>query len=322
MEYTTLGKTNIKISKIGIGTWQWGTKSWDYGKTYTKEDLKKAFNTAIEAGITFFDTAEIYGGGKSEELLGDFAKDVRDEIVIASKVFAHHLLYKSVIKACKSSLERLKTDYLDLYQVHWPNPLIPMKSTASAMDFLVDEGLVRSVGVSNFSLKRMIKFDKLLQHNLASNQVRYGILHRNIEKELLPYALEHKITVIAYSPLDQGATTGKYDDQYLPKDRVRRISFIFTPTNMKRIRPLIGMINELAKTHDVEPVNVILRYIINKGAVPIVGVKKQEYVESLIRTFEFNLSEREMKSIDFISAKIKIAKLRVFPSLLKRLIKP
>ena len=127
---------------------------------------------------------------------------------------------------------------------------------------------------------------------------------------------------LAYSPLDQGATTGKYDEQYLPKDKVRRVSFTFTPTNMKRIKPLIGMINEIAKTHDVEPVNVVLRYIINKGAVPIVGVKKQEHVESLVRTFEFNLSEREMKSIDFISAKIKIAKLRAFPSLLKRLVRP
>lgn len=322
MEYTTLGKTDIKISKIGIGTWQWGTKSWGYGSSYTKEDLKKAFNTAIEEGITFFDTAEIYGGGKSEELLGEFSQGLRDDIVIASKVFAHHLLYKSVIKACKRSLSRLKTDYLDLYQVHFPNPLIPMKSTARAMDFLIDNGLIKSAGVSNFNLKRLIKFNKLLQHDVASNQVRYGILHRKIERDLLPYALKNNITIIAYSPLDQGATTGKYDSQYLPKDRVRRMSFIFTPSNIKKITPLVGLIKEIAKSHDVEPVNVILRYLINKGAVPIVGVKKVEHVESLSRTFEFNLSESEMKSIDFISSKIKISKLRAFPSLLKRLIKP
>lgn len=322
MEYTTLGKTNIRISKVGVGTWQWGSKEWGWGKEYLKEDLKKAFERAIDLGINFFDTAEIYGGGKSEKMLGEFISGRRDDVVIASKVSPTHLRYKSVIKACNRSLERLNTEFIDLYQVHWPNPVIPMKSTAKAMDELVRLEKIRSVGVSNFSLKRMIAFDSFLEVPLASNQVRYGLLHRKPEINLLPYCNKNKIALIAYSPLDKGAISGKYNASNLPKDWVRRMSFIFTSVNMHRIHSLIVLLGEIADKYGVKPINVALRYLIDRGAIPIVGIKKLEQVEDLALTFEFKITNDENNQISETLITTKITKLRALPSVIKRLIFP
>ncbi|MGQ4834672.1 MAG: aldo/keto reductase [Candidatus Asgardarchaeia archaeon] len=322
VEYTKLGRTEIKISKIGIGTWQWGSSEWGWGKGYTKEDLRRAFEKAVDIGINFIDTAEIYGGGKSEKMLGEFIKGRREDLVIATKVWPTHLRFKSVLKACERSLQRLNTNYIDLYQVHWPNPLIPMKSTAKAMDFLINSGKIRAVGVSNFNLKKMIKFDKLLTANLASNQVRYGLLHRAVEKDLLPFCVANSITLIAYSPLDRGAISGKYNEKNLPKDLVRRISFVFTPPNMKKVQALIRKLKEIAEHHGVEIVNVALRYLIQKGAVPIVGIKHEGHVESISKTFDFSLSDKELSELSITLSKIKISKARVFPWIVARIIHP
>ena len=319
MDYTYLGRTNIKISKIGIGTWQWGTKSWGYGKNYTFEDLEEAFKLAFENGINFIDTAEMYGGGKSEEIIGRLVKGIREDLVIASKVWPTHITYKGVKKAFERSSQRLKTSYIDLYYVHFPNPLIPMKSTAKAFKELHEQGKIRAIGVSNFNLKKMIKFDKLVDGKLSANQVKYSLLKREPEKTLLPYCKQNNITLVAYSPLDQGAITGKYNEKNLPKDIWRRINPVFTSKNMKKIRPLIELLLEIAENHSAKPVNIALRYIIEKGAVPLVGVKKRSHVEDIIKTLEINLKQSDIERIDQELQKIKISRIGAFPHIIKRI---
>ncbi|MHA1616677.1 MAG: aldo/keto reductase [Candidatus Njordarchaeales archaeon] len=322
MEYAELGKTGIKISRIGIGTWQWGSSSWGYGKEYTEEDLRQAFETAIEYGINFIDTAEMYGGGKSEELIGEFMEGRREEVIVASKVSPNHLTYRGVLKAFECSSIRLRTDYIDLYYVHWPNPLIPMKWTAKAFLELLEQGKIRAIGVSNFSLKRMIKFNELVGNQLAANQVEYNLLHREPEKDLLPYCLEHGITLVAYSPLAKGAVLGKYNEKSLPKDFWRRLSTIFTPVNMRRLRPLINTIKEIADNYGVKPVNVVLRYLIDKGAIPIIGVKRKSHVEDLVLTFDFNMTSDERKLLEEKLDSLRLVRWRAYPWVIKRVIKP
>ena len=320
MEYTLLGKTNLRISKIGIGTWQWGTKSWGYGKTYTFEDLKKAFREAYDHGINFIDTAEIYGNGESEKIIGKLVEGIREEIVIASKVFPHHLTYRGTLNAFERSAKRLKTKYIDLYYIHWPNPLIPMKSTAKAFLELLNQNKIRAIGVSNFNLNKMQKFNKLVEDQLSANQVRYSLLHREPEKALLPYCKLNEITLVAYSPIDQGAITGKYSEKKLPKDIWRRANTLFTSINMKRIKPLIETLKTIAERHGVKPVNVALRYIIQMGAVPLVGVKKKHHVEDIILSLEMNLKQSEIDLIRKQLNKIKLVKPRAYPYVIKRIL--
>lgn len=322
MDYTDLGKTDIKISKIGIGTWQWGSKSWGYGISYNKEDLEKAFKLAIDGGINFFDTAEIYGGGASEKLLGEFSRDVREDIVIASKVSPFHLTYRGVIRAFHRSASRLMTDYIDLYYVHWPNPLVPMRFIARAFNELFDAGKIRAIGVSNFNLKRLIKFNELTYGRVSANQVKYSLLSRSIERDLLPYCLKNEITIVAYSPLDQGAVLGKYDDKNLPEDIWRRVSRIFTPINMRKLRKLISLIKNLANEKGVKPVNIVLRYLVEQGAVPIVGVKKEDHVADILNTFNFNLSRSDLEKINSELNKIKLSKNIAWIYVAKRIIRP
>ncbi len=155
MEYRELGKSGIKISAVGLGTWQWGSREWGWNHLYKKSDVVAAFQKAIELGVNFIDTAEIYGRGKSEEILGEAVQGHRDDVVIATKVWPLNLSYGRLLKAAERSLRRLGVDVIDLYQVHWPNQLVPMRSTMKAMKKLVQDGRVRAVGVSNFNLKRL-----------------------------------------------------------------------------------------------------------------------------------------------------------------------
>ncbi len=155
MKYLELGRSGIKISKVGLGTWQIGSLYWGWGKEFDRDQAIKLIRTALDCGINFIDTAESYGGGVSEITIGEAVKDVREEVVIATKVSPIHLTYKGVKKALKRSLKRLDTKYIDLYQVHWPNPLIPIEETMRAMEELADEAKIRTIGVSNFSLNRL-----------------------------------------------------------------------------------------------------------------------------------------------------------------------
>jgi diketogulonate reductase-like aldo/keto reductase len=203
MEFKELGRSGVKIPMLGMGTWGMGGLSTR--SEARDEEAVEALRLGLELGMRFVDTAEMYGRGHSEEVVAKAVRDEREDVFIATKVSAEHLSGDRVLNACASSLKRLQTSYIDLYQVHWPNPCIPISETMKAMERLVGEGRVRHIGVSNFSVQQTREAQEALSKiRLASNQVEYSLLNRSIENGLLSYCEKERITIIAYSPLAQG----------------------------------------------------------------------------------------------------------------------
>jgi len=207
MDYREFGRAKVKVSAIGMGTYYdatWIASSRLLGPRQGREAKIAALKRGIEVGINLIDTAEMYD---TEPLVAEAIRDcMRDTIFIATKVSPTHLKYNQVLKAAERSLERLQCSYIDLYQIHWPNPLVPIKETMSAMEKLVDEGKVRYIGVSNFSLSQTREAEESLsKHELISNQVEYSLKARTIEPDLLPYSDKNGIVIVAYRPVAHGA---------------------------------------------------------------------------------------------------------------------
>jgi aryl-alcohol dehydrogenase-like predicted oxidoreductase len=204
VEYRPLGKSGVQVSALGLGTWGIGGF---YRPDRSKDDEAiKVIRLALESGMNLIDTAEMYGAGHAEELVGLAVSAQRDKAFIATKVSPEHFDYDGVIAACRNSLARLHTDYIDLYQLHWPNPAIPLRETMKAMERLAEDGLIRHIGVSNFSVQELEEARSCLSRwDVVSNQVEYSLLSRAIERELLPHCQKEGILVIAYSPLARGA---------------------------------------------------------------------------------------------------------------------
>ncbi len=201
MEYRQLGRTGEKVPTIGMGTWRIGV----YADSKERADQVKALQRGIELGMNLIDTAEVYASGKSEEVVGEAISGERDKVFLATKVSRENLRHDSVLTACEGSLRRLKTSYIDLYQVHWPDPSIPIEETMKAMEELVEQGKVRYIGVSNFGVELTeAARNSLSKNEIASDQVEYSLLSRSVESELLPYLKREKTTLIAYSPLARG----------------------------------------------------------------------------------------------------------------------
>lgn len=204
MDLKELGKTGIKVPAIGMGTWGIGGYT-TRDTTYDKEAIK-ALRKGIELGMYLIDTAEMYGKGHSEEIVGKAIKPFsREKVFIVTKILPEHLHYEDVIEAVRGSLKRLKLDFIDLYLIHWPNPKIPLKETMKAMEKLVEDGLIKFIGVSNFNVAEMEEARSYLSKNdIVVNQVEYSLLERSIERDLLPYCIKNRITVMAYTPLAKG----------------------------------------------------------------------------------------------------------------------
>jgi len=201
VEYRKLGRTKEKVSVIGMGCW--GLALSRDGGEWAREIA--SLQRGIELGMNLIDTAEGYSSGRSEELVGEAVKDCRDDVFIATKVAPPHLHYDAVIRACQDSTKRLGVSFVDLYQIHWPDPGVPIKETMSAMEKLVQDGLVRYIGVSNFSVSETNDARAALAKNeIASNQVEYALTNRSVEADILPYCVREKITLMAYSPLAHG----------------------------------------------------------------------------------------------------------------------
>ena len=215
MEHRPLGRSDIEITPLVMGTWQAGKKMW---VGIDDKATTRAMQTAFDSGITTFDTAEVYGDGHSERILGAALKTVRQQAVFATKVFANHLQYDQVIEACHRSLKNLKTDYIDLYQIHWPSGSfgsaeVPLEETLKALNQLKQDGKIRAIGVSNFSraqLEEAAQFGRV-----DSLQPPYSLFWRQVEIDQQPYCIENDITILAYSPLAQGFLTGKFGPDHL-----------------------------------------------------------------------------------------------------------
>jgi diketogulonate reductase-like aldo/keto reductase len=205
MEYRRLGRTGEKVSTIGMGTWTMGVDRDPAARSKEVAALKRG----IDLGINLIDTAESYAGGGAEEVVAEATRHMRNEVMIASKVSPSNLRHDAVIAACEGSLRRLGASYIDLYQVHWPNPSVPIRETMGAMEELVREGKVRYIGVSNFSVEETIAArEALTREELASNQVEYSLMNRSVEADILPYCKREKLSLIAYTPLAHGRIPG------------------------------------------------------------------------------------------------------------------
>lgn len=218
-----LPNTDIEISRMIFGCWAI-VGGFNWGPQDERESLG-AIKAAYDAGITCFDTAEAYGAGQSENLLAKALKGERSRIVIASKVGPQDFAHDNVIEACERGLKNLQTDYIDLYQLHWPNPDIPLEETLGALDLLREQGKIRAYGVSNFGNKSL-DLCKKSEYAISSNQMAYNLLFRAIEFDILPQCIEDNVPVLCYSPIMQGLLTGKFESEdQVPDDRARTRHF-------------------------------------------------------------------------------------------------
>jgi aryl-alcohol dehydrogenase-like predicted oxidoreductase len=319
MEFKELGRSGIKVSAIGLGTWQWGSREWGWGRGYGRSEVLETFPKALDLGINLIDTAEIYGRGKSEELVGEAIRGHREDVVIATKVWPMNLTSGRLIRAADRSLRRLGVDVIDLYQVHWPNPLFSIRGTMKSMKKLVQTGKIRSVGVSNFNLTQMKAAQGALAPlSLASNQVRYNLLDRGIESSLLPYAEESRITIIAYSPLAFGLLTGRYTPESKPTSLVQASNYRFSKKNLTRLCSLLRVIMEIANEHNRTPSQVALNYLITKPCViAIPGAKRPEHVADSAGATDWRLSESEVTRLTAAASELKFDRLSGIPNLLR-----
>ncbi|MEI2582254.1 aldo/keto reductase [Scytonema sp. PRP1] len=315
METITLGQNGPAVTPLCIGTWAWGDKLfWNYGNNYGADQLQAAFTAALEVGVTFFDTAEIYGFGLSEEFLGQFLQKTDKQVQIATKYgpVPWRFLGQSVADALTDSLKRLQLERVALYQVHWPFTFFMSQETL--MNALADEvkrGRIEAVGVSNYSAQQMREAHQILAARgvpLAVNQVRYSLLTRQIETDgILQTARELGVTILAYSPLAQGLLTGKYtaDSDNTPKDG-RRIDPKFSKEGLQKLEPVISLLRQLGDKHDRTPAQVALRWLIDQGnIIPIAGAKTAEQVQQNAGALGWKLGDDEIKQLEEVSRRYK-----------------
>ena len=278
MEYREFGRAKVKVSVIGMGTY-YDVSSIVASRlfSYRKGEQGKiaALKNGIELGINLIDTAEMYD---TEPLVAEAIQGFkRDTLFIATKVWSTHLKYNQVLKAAQRSLEKLRCDYIDLYQIHWPNPIVPIKETMRAMEKLVDEGKVRYIGVSNFSLSQTKEAEEALsKHELVSNQVEYSLKVRKIEADLLPYCDRNSIVILAYRPVAHGALAS-------PSGKLKTI------------------VDEISQKHDGKtPAQIALNWLVNKSKIvfPIPRASRPERIIENIGAVDWNLDPEDLTKLD------------------------
>src|SRR5579863_7572273 len=245
--------TAKRISKIGLGTWQFGAKEWGYGEPYAAQEAHAIVRRALKLGVTLFDTAEIYGLGRSERILGQALGEDRDSAFLATKIFPLLPVAPVVEQRGVASANRLGVRRLDLYQVHQPNPVVRDGTIMRGMRALQRVGLVGEVGVSNYSLDRWRAAEAALGSRVLTNQVSYSLVDRSPERDLLPFAETTGHVVIAYSPLAQGLLSGRYHRGSRPGNSLRAASPLFLPENLDRAGGLIAALREVADAHSATP---------------------------------------------------------------------
>jgi aryl-alcohol dehydrogenase-like predicted oxidoreductase len=293
MRYLSPG-TATKISRIGLGAWQFGSREWGYGQGYAGQEAHAIVRRAVELGVTLFDTAEVYGFGRSERILGAAIGADRDSVFLATKIFPLLPVAPVVEQRAVASANRLGTRRLDLYQVHQPNPVIRDGTIMRGMRALQRVGLVGEVGVSNYSLDRWRAAEQALGARVLSNQVRYSLVDRSPERDLLPFAESTGHLVIAYSPLAQGLLSGRYDRGHRPANRLRAANPLFLPENLDRAGDLIATLREVADAHGATPAQIALAWVIRRPAVvAIPGASSVGQLESNVAAADIDLTEDE-----------------------------
>ncbi|MBE9053576.1 aldo/keto reductase [Nostocales cyanobacterium LEGE 11386] len=302
MEKRRLGQSNVQITPILMGTWQAGKVMWT---GIEDADSIKTIRAAFEAGITTIDTAEVYGEGHSEQIVAQALSDVRDRVEYASKVFANHLRYDLVIEACDRSLKNLNTDYIDLYQIHWPSgsfntEIVPIEETMSALNKLKDQGKIRAIGVSNFSREQLIEAAKY--GRIDSLQPPYSLFWRYVEQDAMPYCIENNISILAYSPLAQGLLTGKFapGHKFDPNDN-RVKNKLFQGENFERALQAVEKLRPIATHHNCSLAQLALAWLIAQPQTnAIAGARYPEQAKDNAQAADVQLSSDELAEIDAI----------------------
>ena len=329
MEYRKIGRSDLELSTVTFGAWAAG--GWMWGGS-ERNDAIKAIKTAYDYGVTSIDTAAIYGQGESEEIVGEAVKDIpRDKIQILTKCgmrwdlkkgdFAFNSqdnsgndieIYKyagkeSILKECEDSLRRLGTDYIDLYQVHWPDSTTPIEETMEAFDRLISDGKIRYAGVSNYDAKQL---DEAVKHvNIISDQVPYSMVKREIEKELVPFTTRNNIGILAYSPMERGLLTGKMRPGYrFNKGDHRAENSYFTDENIRRTNEFLEKIKPLAEEKNATLAQLAVRWAVEQPGITIalVGARNEEQAKQNAKAIEVQLNEEEIRFINDELNKLKL----------------
>jgi aryl-alcohol dehydrogenase-like predicted oxidoreductase len=285
---------------IGLGTWQFGSREWGYGRDYNTRVAAEIVRRALDLGVNLIDTAEIYGPFRSERIVGEALRGQRDRAFIATKIFPIGFPFMTRWRAHRSA-RRLGVDRIDLYQQHWPSPLFSPRATMPRFRALVDEGLVRHVGVSNHGLARWQECERHFGGPVLSNQVQFSLLHRLPERELVPWAQREGRIVIAYSPLAQGLLSGRYLDG--APANFRRIRPDFRAEARARLRPLVEALREIGHAHRATPAQVALAWLVRKpNVVAIPGASSVRQLEENAAAADIELGDDETARLDTLSA--------------------
>jgi len=321
MEYRELGESGLSASVITFGAWAIG--GWMWGGAERK-DAVEAIRASYDQGVTFIDTAPIYGQGLSEEIVGEALEGIpRDKVQIMTKYgmrwnekkgeFAFHSqdnagkpleIYKyagkeSIVRECEDSLRRLRTDYIDLYQIHWPDSTTPVEETMEAVGQLLKQGKIRAAGVSNYNVALMERGEKTLK--LASDQVPFSMVNRDIEKELVPWCIRHKKAILAYSPLQRGLLTGKIRPGHSFGDGDTRAgSKFYKPENVERINRFLDKLRPLAESKSASLAQLVIRWTIERPGITIalVGARDAQQAVQNARAIDVKLSPEEILFIN------------------------
>jgi len=302
MSNTPAGSPVLDGIELGIGTWAWGDRLiWGYGNGYSLEDVRQAFDASLEAGIRLFDTAEVYGQGKSEQLLGEFIQASGKNVLVATKFmpFPWRLGKGTLLRSLRASLKRLNLPQADLYQMHQPLPPIKVETWMAAMTEAVQMGLTREVGVSNYDRGWMQRsYDALAREgiHLASNQLEYSLVNRTVEKNgLLKHCIDLGVKLIAYSPLGMGLLTGKYTVDNPP----RGVRGRYNAGRLAQMEPLMKLMKHIGSDHAGKtPAQVAINWTICKGALPIPGAKTPTQAEQNAGAMGWRLTDDEVAALD------------------------
>lgn len=321
MEYRKLGDSDLALSAITFGAWAAG--GWMWGST-DRNDAIEAIKASYDVGVTSIDTAPIYGQGTSEEIVGDAIKGIaRDQVQILTKFgmrwdlakgnLAMHSknnagqdidIYKfagreSIIYECEQSLRRLKTDYIDLYQIHWPDTTTAISETFEAVSRLIEQGKVRYAGVCNYNVEQMVEAEETLK--LVSNQVPFSMVNRGIEEELVPYCVVNDKSILAYSPLQRGLLTGKITTNYTFQEGDHRANQShFQPEFIERTNDLLSKIKPIAGQHHATLGQLVLRWTLERAGITIALAGARNAVQAVqnAQAINIDLSQEEIDTIN------------------------
>ena len=321
MKYRSIGSSNLKLSEITFGAWAIG--GWMWGGA-DKLDAIKAIQAGVDVGITSIDTAPIYGQGRSEEIVGEAIKNIsRDKVQILTKfglrwntdkgenyfsstndkgqaIEVHKYASKeSIIRECEDSLKRLGIDYIDLYQIHWPESTTPIIESFEAVQKLIEQGKVRYAGVCNYSAAQCKEAN--VSTHIVSNQIPYSMVNRGIEEETVPYCIENNVGILAYSPLQRGLLTGKITTDYKFNDGDHRPkSGFFTEDFINRTNSFLNKIQPIAKAKDVTLAQLVLKWTISQPGITIAlaGARNEQQTLENAKASNINLSLDEIKQIN------------------------